>query len=139
MPASNSRKRSKGQKKNNGGKRQRTDASLQDSDTTPESCQLETIMVQLENALHRKGNANDAAAMKKYMRDQFEFFGVKSPHRREIVREIIVGKKSGLSKNEIRKFAEVLWGKPQRELQYVAMEFLEKHRKKLCEEDNVFF
>lgn len=90
-------------------------------------------MAQLERALGNDGKSADAAAMKKYMRGKFEFFGVKSPRRRELCRDVLGhAKKEDLQNSELRAFVSMLWEKPQRELQYSAMDFLEQHKRKIC-------
>ena len=132
--AMETRKRRKTRKDNDTSiKKQRTFGPV-----VAETWQSAGIIAQLENALDSKGNATDSAAMKKYMRDKFEFYGVKSPLRRKTVKEIFADQDKGLPIKEVREFAQILWGKPQRELQYVAMEFLEKHRKELCKEEADF-
>lgn len=127
-------------------KKQRTGNSVQkpDNSTGAEKWQTALIITQLEKALRSKGNATDAGAMKRYVRDKFEFYGLKSPIRRGIMKGILAGKDNGLLAKDVREFAQMLWGKPRRELQYIAMEFLAKHRKILCEnqadfEENIEF
>lgn len=74
-----------------------------------------------------------AVAMKKYMRDNFEFLGVGSPERRAIVKPYFV---------EARKdpgidwgFVAQCWALPQREFQYAACDYLFVVRSKLGVED----
>ena len=121
-------------------KKQRRDENKPkpDNSTLSGKWQSAQIIAKLEKALSTKRNPTDAAAMKKYMREKFEFYGVKSPLRREIVKEILGGKDKDLTIKDIREFAKILWEKPQRELQQIAMEFLAKHRKILCENDADF-
>lgn len=73
-------------------------------------------------------NSSNAVPMKKYMRDQFEFFGIKSVLRRELSKEYI--KFVGLPpKNELEQTVLQLWNQPERELQYFAMELLAASKK----------
>lgn len=66
--------------------------------------------------------------MKKYMKNLFEFHGIKSPERRVLCREFI--KSNGLpEKKELKTVIDELWNLPQREYQYFAMELLEKFKK----------
>ena len=91
------------------------------------------VVAQLEKALRDHGNPADAASMKKYMREQFEFFGVKSPRRRELCREIFVHvREKDLENSKLRGLVSMLWDKPQRELQHGAMDFLESNKRKIC-------
>ena len=72
-------------------------------------------------------NEKDAPPMKKYMRGRFEFFGLKAPIRRSLAQECIKTKPSG--PQEVRDLVKILWAKPQRELQYFAIDYLIKHFK----------
>jgi 3-methyladenine DNA glycosylase AlkD len=74
-------------------------------------------------------NHEDSISMKKYMKDQFDFFGVKSPLRKIIQSENRPYLR--LFDNEsIFLFAEALWKLPQRELQYIAIDALGSRSKK---------
>lgn len=65
------------------------------------------------------GSKKEAVPMKKYMRNQFEFFGIKSPLRKEITREFI--KKNGVPPVEdAETIIKELYKLPQRELHYFA-------------------
>lgn len=107
--------------------------------------QSSSIVTQLEKVMGDQGNASDARRMKKYMRDKFDFYGIKCSLRREIMKDVLGGKDKGLEVHEIREFVKILWAKPQRELQSVAVDFLEKHKIFLCknvadfEENSEFF
>ncbi len=82
----------------------------------------------LELELKRNSNAKIAAAQKAYMRNQFEFYGIKSPLRREIQKPFLA--KSYLPpKSELEEIVKALWNKPQREYQYIALlEFMVTHK-----------
>lgn len=83
----------------------------------------------LEIAYQNNANEADATQMKKYMKDKFDFFGIKSPLRKEIYKEHKV--KYGLIPNEqLEEIVKWCWQQPQREYQYFAMEFLGKVSKK---------
>ena len=72
----------------------------------------------------------DAIQMEKYMRNQFKFFGLKSPLRKELQRNII--KEFGYpSIKDIEYIVLNFWNSDERELQYFAMELLQKNIKKL--------
>ncbi len=78
-------------------------------------------------------DAKQAAAMAKYMRDQFEFFGLSSPLRKATDKEF-------LSKNGMPELEELpfiirdAYKRPQREFQYFINEVTRKCIKKLPEE-----
>ncbi len=78
----------------------------------------------------------NAAAMKKYMKGKFEYFGIKSPLRRELGKSHIL--EMGIpDEDEIETVIVECWSLPQRELQYFAMELAGKVAKKaeLCRID----
>ena len=82
----------------------------------------------LENAFAEKNNTENAVAMAKYMRNLFSFFGIKTGERRRIFKEIWKKNKNEVEKNS-REIALKLYSKPQRELQYCAIEILMKQLK----------
>ncbi len=62
-------------------------------------------------------NPDDALIMKGYMRNQFEFFGVKKPIRLKIGK--LFFEERGLpTMEEIPTFVQLLWQQPERELHY---------------------
>ena len=71
--------------------------------------------------------AHGAAA---YMRNQFEFFGIKTPLRRELGKDIVLASKE-LSEKEIISLCKELWAQPEREFQYIACDILAKNAKRL--------
>lgn len=77
-----------------------------------------------------KSHENKAIALQQsnYMRNRFEFFGLKSQTRRELQRAFL--KSTTIpSKSEMITAVVYLWGKPQRELHYVAQELAKKYIK----------
>jgi len=71
-----------------------------------------------------------AAPMKRYMRDQFEYLGIKTPKNIALQRKFYA--EYGLP--ELSALAEILrdlWALPQREFQYVAVSLLGKFEKQL--------
>lgn len=79
-----------------------------------------------------EGSANpaNAAPMKKYMRDQFEYLGLKSPQLSELMKEFIAA--NGLPPlKDLDVILRELWSLPQREFQYAANGFLGRAEKKL--------
>jgi len=84
---------------------------------------------QFRDYLCPMGNPANAAPMKAYMKDKFDYLGIKAKPRQEALKAFI--RQNGLPQPEkvdacIREF----WEMPEREFQYCAMELLEKaHRK----------
>jgi len=86
-------------------------------------------LVPLQVAYVTATNTNEAPAMKKYMKNKFEFFGIKSPLRKEIYKQH--KSKFGLLPDEsFKEIVKWCWNQPQREYQYFAMEFLGRRKKK---------
>ncbi len=72
-------------------------------------------------------NADEATAIgaKRYMRNRYEFYGIKSPLRKEIIRQFYKENEFP-EKAKIEEIAKDCWQQPQREFQYFAMEMLKK-------------
>ncbi|PFX20024.1 hypothetical protein AWC38_SpisGene15540 [Stylophora pistillata] len=73
----------------------------------------------LKNADHKKSQP-----MKKYLRDKFEIFGLSSPLRKSVCKELL---KEKLNPDDTKEFVLFLWTKPEREFQYFAIDYLEKN------------
>lgn len=86
--------------------------------------------------LKENGNEEDSRYMKAYMKDNFEYLGVKTPLRRTLQKEFLKEK----SKESLidKKLVKMLWDCEYRELQYVAIDYLIKQKKKLQKEDITF-
>ncbi|WP_245805832.1 DNA alkylation repair protein [Bacillus alkalicellulosilyticus] len=90
--------------------------------------------IQLHALLAQHENRDDAMQMKKYMRDQYVFFGIKSPKRKEIVKVFV--KKEGYPPEDIyHDVIKELWDLPERECQMVALDLLERSMKRWKERD----
>lgn len=59
--------------------------------------------------------------MRAYMRDQFQFLGISSPERRELCRDFLKAAKKGPVD---WGFVFECWGRPEREYQYLAADYL---------------
>ena len=77
---------------------------------------------------HKMEEAKDplyAIPMRKYMKNKFEFLGIKSPSRKLILKDFL--KDCGLpSENDVEIILKSLWELPEREFQYCAMTIAEK-------------
>jgi len=78
---------------------------------------------------HAQANRENAFYMKKYMKGQFEYFGIKSPERREIMNDFLK-EYDYPPEGELGQIAQECWEQPQREYQYLIMEILGKLAKK---------
>ncbi len=89
----------------------------------------------LEKLFVSHADANNAFSMKKYMKDKFDFLGLRSNGRRELQKEFL--KTNGFPPDEFMEpVARALWEKPHREYQYFALDILDKKSKKQ-EKENI--
>lgn len=84
----------------------------------------------IREAMSSNANFTKAKGMQKYMKDISSFYGISSPLRRQLLKELIVihGKPDA---TEVRELAELLWEEEEREMQYVAMDLLGSIKKHL--------
>lgn len=88
----------------------------------------------LENEFEKGGNPKLALQQKAYLRNQFEFFGMKATDRREIQKPFLI--KAFLpNKTEAVGIIKTLWLKPQREFQYFSQELAFKYARDAEEQD----
>lgn len=80
--------------------------------------------LELEFAQH--ANRKIALEQKAYMRNQFEFHGIKSTERREIQKPFFI-KEFLPEKEELDNIVKSLWEKPQRDYQYFSQELAFKY------------
>lgn len=85
----------------------------------------------LEN-LKIVANPDDAVAMKTYMKNKFEFLGVKTPARRKLAKAFFKQQTDSVID---WNFINEAWNNPYRELQYTALDYLETHKKLLIPSD----
>jgi 3-methyladenine DNA glycosylase AlkD len=87
----------------------------------------------LQKLFEARADPDNAFYMKKYMREKFDYLGLKTPQRREISRQFFSD--SGLPEPEnIDDVVLQLWDLPEREYQYFALDMLDKVRNKLAAE-----
>mgnify|MGYP000132276444 FL=1 len=92
----------------------------------------------LEIEFQKNENAKIALGQKAYLRNQFEFYGIKSPERREIQKPFLV--KAYLpKKEELNYLVKNLWGKPQRDFHYFGQELAFKYSKEFKKDDIALF
>ncbi len=87
---------------------------------------------QLVQFFEANSNTKNAVPMKRYMRDQFDFYGIKSPLRKELLRQFL-NKNGKPTRNDLKQIVQALWDNDHREMQYVAMDIMEKVVKTLDE------
>lgn len=77
-------------------------------------------------------NEENAKGMKAYLKDNFEFLGVKTPLRKLVSKEFLKekSKENFIDEALVRE----LWANEYREMQYIAIDYLIKQKKKLQRE-----
>ena len=88
----------------------------------PVSAELPTV-AGVRGVLLYVAVTEDVAPMRSYMRDQFDFLGVKSAARRKAVGSLVRPLRSA-DGAEVLAFAAQCWAAPEREIQYVAADVL---------------
>jgi len=87
---------------------------------------------ELVKELKAVANPDDAVAMKAYMKNKFEFLGVKTPARRKLAKDFFKQQTDSVID---WNFINEAWNNPYRELQYVALDYLEIRKKLLTPSD----
>ncbi len=95
---------------------------------------MENYINKLELEFKNARNEQHAIAQSAYMRNLFPFIGLKSEKRREISKQFLK-EIAKIDFEKIPNLIELLWQKPERDFQYFAMDFLEKHSAKFREKD----
>ena len=88
----------------------------------------------LTTEFERHANEKIAEGQKAYMKNHFEFYGIKAPVRREIQKPFLI-KKHLPSKNELWVLVKKLWSKPEREYQMFGQELVSKYCKEFQQKD----
>ena len=95
---------------------------------------IDTLKIEFEKHI----NAKVASEQKVYMRNQFEFYGLKSAERREIQKPFF-SKQYLPNKSDLNIIVKTLWEKPQRDYQYFSQELAFKFVKQLDQNDIKLF
>ncbi len=94
------------------------------------------FIFQLEAAFNQKRNEENAFQMKKYMKNLFSFYGIKTDERRFIFYDLLKSNKQEIAEN-YRVIALTLLKKEYRELHYCGIEILIKNLKKNYQKDDI--
>ena len=87
---------------------------------------------ELAEELKMVAKPDDAVAMKAYMKNKFEFLGVKTPARRKLAKAFFKHQTDFVIDWD---FINEAWNNPYRELQYAALDYLEIRKKLLTPSD----
>lgn len=84
----------------------------------------------LVKTFRKNKNPSNALAIKKYMRQKFDYLGIKTPERRKILNQF--HKDNGhLESEKLSELILNLWQQKEREFQYIAIDILKRRIKKL--------
>lgn len=86
-----------------------------------------------QELLVTNSNEENAQAMKAYMKGRFEYYGIKSPQRRELQKKFLTD--YGLPKPFDSEVYLALWKADEREFQMFGLDLLRKQAKKVQESD----
>jgi len=87
---------------------------------------------ELVKELKAVAKTDDAVAMKAYMKNKFEFLGVKTPARRKLTKAFFKQQTDSVIDWD---FINEAWSNSYRELQYAALDYLETRKKLLTPSD----
>jgi len=93
----------------------------------------DNFVAELRESFRSHADENVALDAAAYMRNQFEFLGIKTPLRRELSKTL-VSKSRVLSERDLVLLCKELWAQPEREFQYVACDLLAKNASRLSPE-----
>ncbi len=95
------------------------------SDRSDENWSADVVR-EMHVAIAAAGDADLAAAMRRYMRDQFAFFGVPTPQRRAITKQVLAPL-AAPSPTDLEEIGPLAWLADEREMQYAAVDVLVRH------------
>lgn len=91
---------------------------------------MNEYLIPLIDLMEKHADAETAEPMAKYMRNQFTYLGIKTPQRKEILKQFI--SRHGLPPaDKLETIGRDLWALPQREYQYLALSFLERMKRQV--------
>jgi 3-methyladenine DNA glycosylase AlkD len=91
---------------------------------------MHSYVLALKKLFEANANPAQAEPMKRYMRDQFEYLGIKGPHFAVLMKGFI--KENGHPPiDQLDIIVRELWSLSQREFQYVAMSLMSKFENKV--------
>lgn len=91
---------------------------------------MHPYLVPLKTLFEQHADPVQAAPMKKYMRDQFEYLGIKSPQFKVLMKDFLAANGTPPLK-DLEIILRDLWALPQREFQYMAVGLLGRSEKDL--------
>lgn len=95
---------------------------------------VQSYIQTLEEEFKRHQNESISIKQKAYMKNHFEFYGIKSPVRREIQKPFLTNKHLP-AKEDLIEIVTFCWNKPYRSFHYFAQELAFKYQKNQSQRD----
>jgi len=95
-----------------------------------DKAQLDEIIHVIEEVFTEHGNPVLAKSAETYMKGHFPYFGIMTPERRAVQKEWLNGVNEINDRNDRWQLVRALWEKPQREFQYLAIDWMNSWPKK---------
>ena len=89
---------------------------------------MNAYTVAIRETLRLAGTPANAGPMKAYMKNRYEFLGIKAPERRALTK-LFLSKKTLPVKDDIWEIIYELWQMPEREFQYFAMDLILRYNR----------
>jgi len=99
---------------------------------------IQDFIETLTTELQKNTDVKIATEQKAYMRGQFEYYGIKTPKRREIQKPFLI-KQFLPPKSDAIEIVKKLWNKPERDYHYIAQELMLKYARQFEEKDMAVF
>jgi 3-methyladenine DNA glycosylase AlkD len=90
----------------------------------------DNCVAELRESFRSQADSDVGLGAAAYMRNQFEFLGIKTPLRRQLSKTL-VSQSRVLSERDLVLLCKELWAQPEREFQYVACDLLAKNASRL--------
>ncbi len=97
-----------------------------------------TELAQLKEILQNHSDASKIGGMQAYMKNLFPYLGVTATQRKSAFK-LFLSLWHPQNKEELKQWVNLLWQQPEREFQYMAMEFISKYIKWFNTSDIPFF
>jgi 3-methyladenine DNA glycosylase AlkD len=94
--------------------------------TPPATPLADAVIARLDELLPAAADPVRAVSAAAYMRDQFPFFGIRSPALTRLARAAVAGT-ARPTEADLVALSLACWARPQREYQYVACDYLRRH------------
>jgi len=86
---------------------------------------MHPYVIPLKALFEQNADPTQAGPMKKYMRDQFEYLGIKSPQFKVLLKQFL--SEHGLpAVNDLDQIVRELWSLPEREFQYLGVSLMSR-------------